>query len=167
MDPNKWQEHRQEAWQSLTPGEQERLRKAISVLLQTFGKRPNDVVILVWCKALAPYAKGSAIWRALAQACEGDKLPSINAVKLLMQTRRETMDWQSAPEPTPEERKRSDHAAILSMLWLHYEREWPLDSFAGHVLGRLFGKDPAEALRVALEVYDRPTVAKWMADQPA
>lgn len=51
------------------------------------------------------------------------------------------------------------------MLWLHYEKNWSLDSFAGHILGRLFGADPTLALAKAKEIHTREFVADWMRGQ--
>jgi hypothetical protein len=68
-------------------------------------------------------------------------------------------------EQSADEARRSQHSAVLSMLWLHYFQGWKLDDFGGHILGQLFGKNPKDALEAAKEIYDQDTVCRWMEDQ--
>lgn len=65
-------------------------------------------------------------------------------------------------QPTPEQRKRSEHSAIMSMLWLHYVKGWALNSFAGTVVGNAFGCDPQRALEAAAKEYDKAAVERYI-----
>lgn len=74
-------------------------------------------------------------------------------------------DFKEPPPLTPEERKRADHSAVLSMLWLHYAHGWPVERIASDIVGRLFGGDPVRAVEAAKEIYPREFVLAWMEDQ--
>lgn len=154
-------------WTKLDPETRERLRRAIETLFANFSssKRQNDVKVLTWCRALAPYAKGKSLWWALEMACREARQPGIPDIQRMMNGRPETEAFKPIPELTPEERKRADQSAVLSMLWLHYAKYWWFSDFAGTVLARQLGAEPQEALRAAAETYDRATVLAWMAGQ--
>jgi hypothetical protein len=94
-------------------------------------------------------------------------MPSIAEVKTGMAGRTDLEAFKPIPELTPEQRAKSNKAAILSMLWLHYAKGWSLDSFKGHVLGKAYEGDPTAALKAACEIYDRDLVMRWMQDQQA
>lgn len=135
------------------------------LLARVHNKRLAEDALVVWCRALAPYARGKELWRALEQSCEEKAMPGIQQVKLKLAGRPELEEFKSIPALTPVERKRADQAAIMSMLWLHYEYAWPLKSFAGHILGRMLGADPTKALELAKQTNSRDEVWKWMSDQ--
>jgi hypothetical protein len=89
------------------------------------------------------------------------------------------LDTRPPPEPptlTPEERKRSDAAAIKSMLWVHYTQGTDAKHIGGIVhtsMARLyaaqFGSDPTEALEAAKQLpgHDRESILAWMDSQKA
>jgi hypothetical protein len=140
------------------------LRRSVRILWSAFGRRADDETCAVWAQSLRAH-DGAALRRVFREAAEGESLPTLGEVLGKVRALRRASEERAAPDLTPEQRKRADNSAILSMLWLHYARGWRLQDFSGHVLGRLFGKDPAEALRAAAEVYDRETVLRWMHDQ--
>lgn len=154
-----------EAWARLDQRDQDRLTRAIKLLSEAHSKRLSPAGILTWCRALAPFAKQASLWRALEASCEEARFPSIAQVKSLMRGRPETESFKPIPPLTPEQKRRADHAAVLSMLWLHYTQGWRLTDFHGTVLAKAFGKDPHEALAAAVAVYDEATVRRWMSDQ--
>lgn len=156
-----------ESWDRLLPITQMRLDKAIRKLFTMHNRRLNDEVVLEYCMHLAPYASGKLIWEALAEARSDDRFPNLAALKRRLAGRPETEEYKAPPLLTEAERKRADHAAILSMLWLHCSAGWDLRDFAGHTLGRLFERDPTEALEAAKQIYNRATVLRWMEDQRA
>ncbi len=53
------------------------------------------------------------------------------------------------------------------MLWLHYIKGWGPEEFRGSVFERKFGVDTTRALAAAREIYDQPTIERWMQDQEA
>lgn len=152
-------------WARLTQHQQAKLSSKIQVLFDASGTRLSDKTLKFWCMALAKYATGAMVFRALEQCSEEGTRPSIAKVKTLMRGRPELEEYKPPPKLTESQCKRSEQAAIMSMLWLHYEHGWKLTDFAGHILGRLFGRDPTEALKAAAEMYDRATLARWMEDQ--
>lgn len=165
MNNDEWTEQRSDSWRNLSPGNQERLTKSIRLLAETHGRKLSDQAVTVWCKALAPYVTTLALFRALAESCEDERMPSIAKVKSRLRGRPELEECKPIPEMTPEERERSDKGAVLSMLWLHHIKGWPMSSFAGTIFERRFGRDPTDALHVAAQTYDRTLVEAWMGDQ--
>jgi hypothetical protein len=151
-----------EAWDKLHPVHQERLKKAVMLLAETHSRKLSPAAITVWCRALAPYAEGKLLWRAFQTACETERMPSIDSLRTLMRGRPELSVFQPPPPLSEAEQKRSDQAAIMSMLWLHYECGWSFHDVSGHVLARCFGGDAHSALVKAAECFDAETVRKWM-----
>jgi hypothetical protein len=142
----------------------EDIRRAVKMLFLAFGKRDDPDMVSFWVNRLEPLAS-ARLYSALTQACEGDKFPSLRSIAMASAEQQRANARKEIPPLTAEEKKRADNAAILSMLWLHYEKNWRLEDFGGHVLGRLFGGNPQELLVKAKAHYDRATVAKWMEAQ--
>jgi len=129
-----------------------------------------------WIKRLLPYAKGSALWRALEAACDERGFPSLGWVMdaIQQEQRRDTKPFEAPPLPTAAEKIRSDAAAIKSMLWLHYVHGFDVEHIGGIIGGsiaRLFaaqtGQTPAEAMEAAklLPGHDRESILAWMIEQ--
>lgn len=154
-----------QAWADLGPDLRQRLQRAIGNLFENFGKRRNEVLLLTWCRALAPYAKGDMIWQQLEAACLERSMPAPVDLIKAMGGRPETEAFKPIPELSPEQRRRSDHAAVLSMLWLHYEKGWSVADISGHVLARMFPGDIVKAVEAAKEIYTPEAVRSWMYDQ--
>jgi hypothetical protein len=144
--------------------EEQRIRKGIQLLCSAFRTRMDKDGLEFWVSKLADYA-GPQLWSALKSALDGDRMPTLRDLRQASGAASRPNAYKEPPPLTADQRKRSDHAAIMSMLWLHYDKGWPLTDFGGHILGRLFGKDPHEALAKAKEIYDAPTVKSWMSDQ--
>ena len=144
-----------------------RIKGLLQVLADTFNRRLNGETLLFWAKALEPMAG----WQALESAMGGTEFPTLRGLRDQAGGTEKPNGWKEIPRLTPEEKKRADHAAILSMLWLHYTRPkaWPLDAFDGSLIGRIMGDaftgDVHAALARAMQIYDRATVLKWMGDQ--
>lgn len=73
-----------------------------------------------------------------------------------------------------EEQKRSDNAAMLSMLWLHYNHGWDLMQVGQHTIGRVVARqlgvpdlELVKVLSAAKEAYPKEMVLQWMRDQEA
>lgn len=140
------------------------IRRRFRAMAANFGKRFPAELELLWVNKLEKYA-GDALDAILEQSLMGEKMPTLGAIMEVVHGRRDSAAFVPPPRLTPEQQKKSDHAAILSMLWLHYEKGWELKEFDGHVLGRLFGGNANTALLKAKEIYDAPTVNRWMQDQ--
>lgn len=159
-----------QAWNNLEHWEQERLRKAVKLLCEARHSRLSDTAALVWCKSLAPYAKGQLLWTTMRTLCEATGKPSIAEIKTAMRGRPELNQYQPPKKLTPEEQKKSDLAAVMSMLWLHYEHGWQAKDFSWKIFERVFEREGADAetiLAGAREAFSRETIAKWMRDQEA
>lgn len=137
------------------------VRRAVKMLFTAFGKRDDPDQILFWVNRLEPLA-GPKLFSALSQACEGEKFPALKTLAAAASEQPRANGFKDYPPLTPDEKRRADNAAIISMLWLHYEHHWRLEDFGSHLLGRLFGGDPREQLEKAKLHYDRQTVAAWM-----
>jgi hypothetical protein len=92
----------------------------------------------------------------------------------VIENRRDIKPFEPLPDLTPEEKRRSDNAAVLSLLWLHYAHGWDLNRIGAETIGRVvaqqLGKpagDVAKILEAAKEVYTDDVVTKWMAGQIA
>lgn len=162
-----WQKQRDEAWISLHPINRERLVKAIKKLGAVHNRRMSDDATMQYCRSLAQHASGKAIWQALEESCDDERMPSIHALKRKLAGRPELEPFKAAPLLTDAERKRSDIASIMSMLWLHYEQGWPLEDFAGTTLAKAFGGEPKAALQAAKEIYSRDQIFGWMTNEAA
>jgi hypothetical protein len=155
----------------LSPTEVQKLTNAIQSVAEVHSKRMSDAAIRVWCKALAPYAKGQQLYRALEAACEEERMPSLHRLRELMRGRPETNAAPTIRPLTELERKESDKAAILSLLWLHYAKGWELERVGAETIGRLVAArlegehDIAKVLAMAKEIYPRDLVLRWMDDQ--
>lgn len=160
------------------PAHMTRLRSAIDLLAHVHSKRLSDEATGHWLKRLLPYAKGSALWRAMEAACDERGFPSLHWVleQITIQQRQDTKPFEPIPELTPEQRIRADAAAIKSALWLHYEHDHGARHVGGIVqacMARLFaaqvGKPIDEALEEAKRMpgHDRAAVAVWMQNQEA
>ena len=138
---------------------------SLKLLCSAFGRKLDQDALAFWASRLSEYPPES-VFKALREAMDGERFPTLkqlrDAAGNVGPTRNTVVEH---PPLTADQRKRSDHSAIMSMLWLHYDKGWPLTDFGGHILGRLFGKDPHEALAKAKEIYDAPTVKAWMIDQ--
>lgn len=122
-------------------------------------------------------AKSKSIWKALEAAANEKGMPSVNWVIESQQehARADVPPYVAPPEPTSEERMRSDRAAILSMLWLEYTKDFGPVHIGGIVNGcmsRIFarqsGKTDAEieaTLAEARAKYPRDYVLAWMEEQ--
>jgi hypothetical protein len=124
----------------------------------------------LWVQRLLPYS-GPSLWRALEQACEEERLPTLKRIKDLCRMRIESTG-KPIPVLAEAEQVRSDHAATMSMLWLHHEKGWSLSDFGGHILSRQFaeqlkrsGQKPHDVLAEYAKTYDREKVAAWMQTQ--
>lgn len=158
----------------LSPATVQRLTDAIRLVAECHNWRMTDALLQVWCKKLAPYAKGQAIWKAMSMACEEEKRPSLHRIVELIRGRPETQIWSPPPPPTEKEKYDADVSAILSLLWLHYAKGWELSRVGGETIGRLFAEraskpfppeDIPRMLDAAKEIYPRELVLAWMADQ--
>lgn len=82
--------------------------------------------------------------------------------------------WADPIPLTPAEKKRSDNAAVLSMLWLHYHHGWALERVGQETIGRVVSAqlgvpivDMAKMLADVKEIYPKEMVLQWMRDQQA
>ena len=151
-----------------------KLQSAVKLLAEVHNRRMSDAAVMVWCKALAPYAEGSMLWRAMAAGTEEDKMPSLHRIKELMRGRPDAKAWTDLTPLTPAEKKRSDNAAMLSMLWLHYHHGWSLEQVGQETIGRVVSAqlgvaivDMPKMLAAAKEAYPKEMVLQWMRDQAA
>ena len=156
--------------------ESQRLRQAISLLMDVHSRRMSEEAMTHWVKRLTPYTKGKALWAALERACDEKSMPSVGWVLEQMQyeNRADLKPPPTLVPLTPEEQKRSDNAAVLSMLWLHYKHGWALEVVGQHTIGRVVARqlgvtdmDLSKVLAAAKEAYPREMVLKWMIDQEA
>lgn len=153
-------------WDNLPRGDgnRERLAMAVAKLGDVHGRKLSAVQIQHWVSRLTQHAENPILWRILAEACDGARMPAVSDVLDAIAAHPKAQARVEAP-PTPGERLRSNHAAVLSMLWLHYAKNWQLRDFAGTIMASQFGKDPYDALVAAKELYDKPTILAWMANQ--
>lgn len=142
------------------------LNNAIESAWAAFGGVPPAKTIAVWSQALQniPLAH---VRKALREASENGARPNLGLVK----TRAQEF-WNSASyapidvKPlTPDEKRKADKAAILSMLWLHYANGWGLNEFHNYGLAKLYGDNMEAAFKAAKEIYSRDLVLAWMEDQ--
>lgn len=99
-----------------------KLDQKIQTLCEIHNRKLSDEARRHWLKELLKYAEGKAIWKALDAGCNEGRMPSVSWVleQMAIDARRDTKPFEAHPEPTEDERQRSDAAAIKSMLWLNY-----------------------------------------------
>ncbi len=125
-----------------------------------FGKRDDPDQISFWVNRLEPLAS-QALYTALGQACEGERMPALRAIVTAASGSMRANQWQAPPQLTEAEKKKSDHWAIISMLWLHYTRPHAF-AMCEDIFARLFGGDPHQALAKAKEIYSKEEIEKLM-----
>ncbi len=153
-----------------------KLDSKIQTLCDIQGRKLSDEARRHWLKELLPFAKGKAIWKALEKACNEKGMPAISWVleQMAIDARRDTKPFVSPPEPTEDERRRADAAAIKSMLWLNYEHGHGPEHVGGIVarcMARIyemnFGTDATAAIEAAKNQpgNDRESILEWMRHQ--
>lgn len=146
-----------------TLARREQIKRSVRMLCDAFARKLNEDALDTWAERLEPYATNPLLWRVLKDAVAWENWPNLGVLLGKIQSEIKHSEGTKPPPPmTERERQRSDTAAIYSMLWLVYEKRWRVEDFAGTALARAFGRDPAEALRVAMMQFDRETVANWM-----
>ncbi len=153
----------------LKPYQVQDLTDRIQALRDMWAGRFSDAALRHWVKTLTPFY-GSTLFQVLERSMNEKSMPSLGHVlEALHQAaarERNGKCIELPPPLTPGEQKRSDNAAVLSMLWLHYERGWEARDFTWQIFKRLFERQGADAemlLNAAKECYDRDTVRRWMA----
>lgn len=148
-----------------------RLDALIRDMADSSGKLMKAARLDFYVKKLRAYC-GDELFKLLEDLAEEGELPSPRQIKAQLNARllrnRLQQGPQNMPQPTEGERARADKAAIMSMLWLHYEHAWPFESFGGQIIGKRFelqtGQSAAEALAKAAAVYSEDAVRAWMAN---
>ena len=123
-----------------------------------------------FCRELLPYA-GENLWRALRQACDGERFPMLGSIKnLCRQTNIST--YVEPPKLTEGQQARADQKAVMSMLWIHHHHGWKPEDFAMSVFERQLGDLLERTGRTVTDVfeeyaktYTKEQVEKWMDDQ--
>lgn len=130
------------------------------------GKKCTDRRIDFYLKKLGPYV-GPELEAVIESFKECGECPGVRKILDGVHSRkRRTADNLLMPALTEEEKRRSDHAAIMSMLWLHYEHRWSIDRLVSDILTRVFARqvdDPKQAIEEAKKHYTKERVAEWMA----
>jgi hypothetical protein len=150
----------------------EEIKAAVRALWAAWTKRPNDEEQAAWAKSLRPYWDRPSLRQAMRAATEGalgDWIPTVPQLLGKMRAiESSTPTTQRADQPLDERaQRRAQRAAVLSLLWLHYEFGWSLEYVGSHLLASLFGGDPRAAIAAAKEQYTHATIRRWMADQAA
>lgn len=162
-----YEEQIEECWRTLSPHQREHLMRSLKLLAQAVGAKMGEERLHIYAKRLSPYATTKALYAAFSSLSEGERMPSVRQIRAEMGQRAELQPAKSIPPLTDEEQRRSDQSAVMSMLWLHYEKGWGPSAFRGTIFQKRLGMDTAGALALAKEIYDRETIAKWMQDQEA
>lgn len=148
-----------------TSNKQRRIDNWLTELAAIHNRNISDAAIAHTIKQLLPYTDES-IKAAIEWAKNERHYPAIADIVERTQLSYKKEESFKAPLPLTDEQKRSsDQMALLSMLWLHYEHGWRLHDFQNDLLGRLFGRDPTQALVEAKNRYSRDIVAAWMNSQ--
>lgn len=149
----------------MTNLEIERLNEKIGEMAEIHGRKLPVAARQRWIIKLRDFSF-NAVMSVIDAGCDAKHMPALTEVIEGVNSRQFSKGtYAPAVEMTPEQRKRSDLAAIMSMLWLHYEKRWKLSDIAGHALARAFGRDPVEALTVAKGIYSAEDVSRWMKQQ--
>lgn len=142
------------------------LMESVAKMASVMGRNLNKEALNHWVDRLLGLEPKSLLYRILSDFSDGAKMPALTEVlEAFNYAKRVRPEANLSPQLTEAERKRADQSAIMSMLWLHYEKKWPLSDFSGHVMARAFGRDPIDALMAAAEIFTREDIRKWMKDQ--
>lgn len=156
-------------------GEEQRIETAVKLLAACHNRPLPQPAVDRWIRKLAPFAQKSALYRALEEACDRPKMPACSEVvsDVLEEISRENAraglnasGW-NGPRPPPltqEQQARADHSAVMSTLWLIYEKGWSVDDIT-RKLGTLFGADPRESITAAMQKHTPDSVRWWMQHQ--
>jgi hypothetical protein len=147
------------------------IRKQVRLFWANWSKRPSEEEQAAWARSLGPHWNKPGLRQAMRDAVErGEEwIPSVPTLLARMRTIEHgapKADEVSKPL-TDRERRRAERAAVLSLLWLHYELGWPLERVGAHMIATALGADPVRAIAAAKEQYTPETIRRWMADQAA
>lgn len=140
--------------------------RAVALMFEAAGRRaPTRELLAVYQRKLEPHENSPVLWRIFREASENGAALTIDQIgeKMRGQT-------QGAPEVrqlTEPERKRAEHAAVMSMVWLAYK--YPDLAGAAHgimaaAFGRQFGGDATAAVRNAMATISEEQAETWMHD---
>lgn len=155
------------------------LRGKLINLCEIHSRKMSDEARGHWMRRLMQMHKtyGGGLLKALDAAADSRTYMELGWIEERAQqfNRRDVAPYVPPPPPTTEEQLRSDHAAILSMLWLEYTKGFGPVHIGGVVAGcmsriyaKQFGKTDAEieeAMAAARAKYPREYVLQWMEDQ--
>jgi hypothetical protein len=138
----------------------------VAKLASVMGRNLSKDALNHWADRLITLEPKSLLYRILGDFSDGPKMPALTEVlEAFNYAKRVRPEANLTPRLTEAEKKRADQSAIMSMLWLHYEKNWQLSDFNGHIMARSFGRNPVDALIAASEIFTREDIRKWMKDQ--
>ncbi len=148
---------------------QTQLARAVRLVWAASGRRADSEVVALWERKLKPF-EGSTLYAILEQEATSDKSPNLGRVLAAIAQKRLQPGSYEPPKLTAAERVKSEHAAILSMLWLENHHPELRESAGGIMRAaftRQFGTDAAKLVDSARSNYTPEFVDKWMLDQQA
>lgn len=141
----------------------QRIRKGIQMLCSVFRTRMDKDGLEFWVSKLEDHS-GPKLWAALKAALDGDHMPALKDIRTAASEAAKPNAYKEPPQPTPQEKRRADHAGIMSLLWMR-QHGYGADDMAYIMLARMFPGDVNKALAAAREIYTPGVVDKWMEDQ--
>jgi hypothetical protein len=137
--------------------------RMIGKLQDIHSKKLTDAARSFWVSELEKFPL-TKISKACHWAAKEKYFPSLGAMleQLALGDRLDSVQFAEHKPLTPQERQRSDHAAIMAMLWLHYQHGWAATAFLGTVMAQQLGKPPNEVIHAAKQIYTREQVHEWM-----
>lgn len=142
-------------------GNRDRIVEEVKLLHALHHRRIQAEALKVWADECEKYA-GAVLWEVLRQGRFGERCPTIGQVLDACRARA-PKPQQEHPQLTLEQREKSERAAIMSLLWLHYEHG--LTPELAQAFKQQTGEPAGAALLRARERYPRAIVQRWMADQ--
>lgn len=163
-------------WEDLgpSPDTSQRIENAVVLMHEAkTGREPQPKRVDFFVRRLRPIAC-KELFDVLEQAADKCECPSPAEIRETVALRKRL----NAPIPEQPilgdgERLKSRQAALLTALWLHYEKGWSFRDFGGTMMGAALKRqadmtdaEMIAALEAAKRKHPRDEIAKWMEGQP-
>lgn len=142
------------------------LSQSIRLVFAAQARKAFPEVLSLWEEMLRPH-DGPHLVAVLADMAQASKMPNVGEIVRAVVERKRRSQPFVPPTLTAAERTRSEHAAVMSMLWMR--KEYPqlnesAELIMRSVFARQFGKDATTAVNEAKSAYTPEQLDAWMED---
>lgn len=134
-----------------------KIMNAVAKMGSIFGKNLNPEALQHWAEKLMPYAERSYFDRVMSDACDGNKMPSVNELLETLATYRGQRSSSEINLPAKVPLKTEE--GIKSVMAMHYLHDWKIDAY---LLSEAFPGDKSTIIERAKIKYTAEDISKWL-----